>query len=164
MAPCSSVSTVDFEHVFIFWVSSFNISIVFRLRWIQVPFIYRKDFHEVKHLHEVTCTALCLIFFRNLFKISKLEFVNSHFFRTPSINYSGVIFQGKFSFGVKSPGVNCPRGKFMGVTCPGGNCPWGKLFRSNYPESKSPKGNLLEGTFIGESCPEGSCPRGNIQG
>ena len=80
MAPCSSVSTVDFEHIFIFWVWSFNISIVFRLRWIQVPFIYRKDFYEVKHLHEVPYTAPCLIFFRNLFKLSKLECVNSPFF------------------------------------------------------------------------------------
>ena len=122
MAPCSSVSTVDFEHVFIFWVWSFNISIVFRLRWIQVPFIYRKDFYEVKHLHEVAYTAPCLIFFRNLFKISKLECVNSPFFRTPSINYSVVIFQDKIPLGVKSPGVNCPGGIFMGITCPGGNC------------------------------------------
>ena len=80
MTPCSSVSTVDFEHVFIFWVWSFNISIVFRLRWIQVPFIYRKDFFKVKYLREVACTAPCLIFFQNLFKISKLEFVKSTFF------------------------------------------------------------------------------------
>ena len=95
MTPCSSVSTVDFEHVFIFWVWSFNISIVFRLRWIQVPFIYRKDFYKVKYLHEVACIAPCLIFFRNLFKISRLEC--SPFFRTPSVNYSGVIIQGKIS-------------------------------------------------------------------
>ena len=164
MAPCSSVSTVDFEHVFIFWVWSFNISIVFRLRWIQVPFIYRKDFYEVKHLHEVACKAPCLFFFRNLFKISKLECVNSPLFRTPSINYSGVIFQGKISFGVKSPGVNCPEGSFMGVTCPWGNCPWGKLFRGNYPEGKSLKGNFPGGNFIGGSCPVSSCPGGNTQG
>ena len=80
MAPCSSVSTVDFEHIFIFWVWSFNISIVFRLRWIQVSFMYRKNFYEVKHLHEVACAAPCLTFFRNLFKISKLECVNSPFY------------------------------------------------------------------------------------
>ena len=108
MAPCSSVSTVDFEHVFIFWVSSFNISIVFKLRWIQVPFIYRMNFFEVKHLQKITCTAPCLIFFRNLFKISKLKCVNRPFFRTSSINYSVVIFQDKIPLGVKSPGVNCP--------------------------------------------------------
>ena len=161
MAPCSSVSTVDFEHVFIFWVWSFNISIVFRLRWVQVPFIYRKDFYEVKHLHEVPCTAPCLIFFRNLFKISKLECVNSPFFRTPSINYSGVIFQGKIPLSLVPRGIswrgggqlsrvsfserNCsgknvwgqksrgklPWSEFHGG--PGGNCPEGKLFRGNYP-------------------------------
>ena len=164
MAPCSSVSSVVFEHVFIFWVWSCNISIVFRLRWFQIPFIYRKDFYEVKHLHEVACKALCLIFFRNLFKISKLECVNSPFFRTPSINYSGVIFQGKIPFGVKSPGVNCPEGSFMGVTCPWGNCPWGKLFRGNYPEGKSPKDSFLGGNFIGGSCPVSSCPGRNTQG
>ena len=50
-----------------------------------------------------------------LFKISKLECVNNPFFRTPSINYSGVIFQGKIPFGFKSPGVDYPVGSFMGV-------------------------------------------------
>ena len=32
------------------------------LRWIQVPFIYRKDFDQVKHFHEVACTATYLIY------------------------------------------------------------------------------------------------------
>ena len=142
----STVVSVNFEYMepclftlFIFSVWSFNISIVFRLRWIQVPFIYRKDFYKVKHLYEVACIAPCLIFFRNLFKISRLEC--SPFSRTPSVNYSGVIIQGKISlspvlggilgaviqvvvvqrgiihgkmFGVKSPGGNCPGGSFMG--------------------------------------------------
>ena len=78
MVPCSSVSTVDYELVFIFLVWPFNISIAFRLRWIQVPFIYRKDLYEVKHLHEVACTVPCLSFFEIC---SKLECVNSPFFK-----------------------------------------------------------------------------------
>ena len=61
MTPC--VSTVDFGHVFIFWVWCFNNSIVFRLRWIQISFIYGKDFLRVKYLHEVACISPWLIFF-----------------------------------------------------------------------------------------------------
>ena len=113
----------------------------------------------------------CLIFFRNLFKISKLECVNTPFFWTPSTNYPGVIFQGKISLlivlggilgqlsrvvivqgwiiqgkmlGVKRPGGNCPGWSFMGVTWPGG-----KLFRGNHSEGKSPEGNFLGENFIG---------------
>ena len=54
-----------------------------------VQFIYRKDFHEVKYFHEIF-----------LFKISKLEWVNSasfFFVWATSINYSGVIVQEKKS-------------------------------------------------------------------
>ena len=53
----STVSAVDCEHVFIFWFWSFYISIVFRLRSNQVPFTYRKNFHEVKYFREVSCTV-----------------------------------------------------------------------------------------------------------
>ena len=34
---------------------------------IQVPFIYRKDFLEVKYLHEVAYTGPCLLFFFQIF-------------------------------------------------------------------------------------------------
>ena len=95
MTPCSSVFTVDFEHVFIFWVWSFNISIIFRLRWIQVPFIYRKDFLEVKYLHEVAYTVPCLFFISIFFQNFKTGVCKHYFFRTPFINYLGLIFQGK---------------------------------------------------------------------
>ena len=79
ITPCSSVSTVDFEHVFNFWVLPFNISTTFKLRWVQVPFIYRKDFLEI------TYTAPCFFFFFFFFfefflKTSKLECVNITFF------------------------------------------------------------------------------------
>ena len=36
--PSSSVSTVEFEHVFIFWIWSFYISIVLRLTLIRLGF------------------------------------------------------------------------------------------------------------------------------
>ena len=72
IAPCSS--TVDFENKFIFWVWSFNISIIFRLRRIQAVFIYRNNFLDVIYLHEVACAALVFI------KISKLEWVKTTFF------------------------------------------------------------------------------------
>ena len=81
----------------------------------------------------------------------------------PSINYSGVIFQGKISCRVKSPGVNCPGGGFMGVNCSGSNCPWGKLFRGNYPEGKSLKGNFLGGNIQGEKS-EGQLPWRDFMG
>ena len=55
--PSSSVFAVGFEHVFIFWFWSFYVSIVFRLRSNQVPFIYRKNFHEVKYFREVSSTV-----------------------------------------------------------------------------------------------------------
>ena len=74
IAPCSSVSTVDFENKFISWVWSFNISIIFRLRRIQAVFIYRNNFLDVIYLHEVACAALVFI------KISKLEWVKTTFF------------------------------------------------------------------------------------
>ena len=76
---CSSVSTVVFGHAFIFWVWSFYMSIVFRLRWIKGSFIYRKDFHKVKYLYEVEYSPPRLVF-RNLFEISKLEWVKSFFY------------------------------------------------------------------------------------
>ena len=79
------VFTVDFEHAVIFWVWSFYISIASRLRWIKASFIYRKDFHEAKYLYEVKYSPPRL-FFRNLFEISKLQWVNSVFFLMPSIN------------------------------------------------------------------------------
>ena len=47
ITPSFSVSTVDFEHVFIFWVWSFCILIVFRVRWIQFPFINKIEFHKL---------------------------------------------------------------------------------------------------------------------
>ena len=81
---CCSVSTVNFEHVFIFWVWSFNISIIFKLRWIQVSLINRKDLLEVKYLHEVAYTNPSLIFFFiYFFKISKLECVSITFLEPP---------------------------------------------------------------------------------
>ena len=133
MTPCSSVSTVDFEHVFIFWVWSFNISIIFRIRWTQIPFIYRKDFLEVKYLHEVACTAPCLIFFKNFSKFQNWS-AQKKFFRTASINYSraisrsksllphvqGGIIQGKMFERQKSRG-KLPYGKFHGGNCTGEN-------------------------------------------
>ena len=81
---------VNFEHIphfieFILWDWSFNISTIFRLRWIQVPLIYGKDFLKVKYLQEVAYTAPCLLFLLLLFfrffkKISKLECVSITFF------------------------------------------------------------------------------------
>ena len=65
----STVVIVNFEHItpssslstrYVVWS---YISIIFRLRWIQVPLIYRKHFHELKYFHELACTAPCLILF-----------------------------------------------------------------------------------------------------
>ena len=63
ITPCSSVFTINFEHVFIFLVWFFNILLVFRLRWMDIKFIYRKDFLEVKYLHEVACISPCLFIY-----------------------------------------------------------------------------------------------------
>ena len=58
----SSVSTVDFEHVFFEGALTFCIPVLSRLWWIQVPFIQRKDFHNVKYSYNVAYT-LPQIFF-----------------------------------------------------------------------------------------------------
>ena len=150
MTPCSSASNIDFEHVFF---SGFDLlifqSIIFRLRWIQIPFIYIKDFLEVKYFHEVAYTAPCLLFFFFWFFFQNFQtgLCKHYFFRTSFLNYSEVIFQGKSPlslvpgrlslggsfleivvqggiiqeqmFGGKSPGVSCPGEKFMRVNCPG---------------------------------------------
>ena len=103
MAPSSSVSIVEFEHL--------NISIVFRLRWIQVPFIYKENFCEIKHFHEVACTPSCLVFLWNLFKVPKLECVKFS-------NAIYKLFRGNLvrqnSMQGQSPCLNCPGGSFMG--------------------------------------------------
>ena len=120
-----------------------------------------------------------LNFFQNLFKISKLEYVNSPFFLTPSINYWGIIFQGKIAgrnFGGSYPGCSCSGRNYSGknvrgqtyrgnsleglsweLIVQGCNCPWEKLFSGNYPEGKSPEGNFLGRNFIGGSYPLVSC-------
>ena len=79
------------------------------------------DFYEVKHLQEVVYTAPCLVFFGNLFKISKLECVNSPFFRMPSISYSGVIFQGKISLSLVPRRISWGEGAGRGASCQGLN-------------------------------------------
>ena len=81
--PSSSVSTIDFEHVFIFWFWSFYISIVFRLGSIQVPFTFRTNFHEVKYFHEVACAVP-----------RKMPGGKSRGGNFPKGNYSEVILQG----------------------------------------------------------------------
>ena len=98
-SPCSSVSTVDFENKFIFWVWSFNISIIFRLRRIQAVFIYRNNFLEVKYLHEVACAALVF------FKISKLEWVKTTFSNT-IYKLFRVTFQDKSSLSLVRVGIS----------------------------------------------------------
>ena len=116
--------------------------------WTFLP--SNKDFYEVKHLHEVAYTAPCLIFFRNLFKISKLECVNSPFFRTPSINYSEVIFQGKIPLSLVLRGIS--QGEGGSGSCQGLVVQRGiiqeKMFRV-----KSPGGNCPRGSFMGVNCP-----------
>ena len=106
-------------------------------------FIYRKNFQQVKYFHEVPCTAPVLNYFRNLFKISKLECVNSAFF--PNTTYK--LFRG-----------NCPGQKSV-VICSGrnfveGGCPGlvvqGELFREKCPGGKSREVN-----FMGANCPGG---------
>ena len=123
MAPCSGVSTVVFEHVFIFWVWSFNISIIFWLRWIQAPFINRKDFLEGKYLHEVAYTIPCVLllffFFQFFFQNFQTEACKHYFIRTSFINYSGVIFQGKPI--VTFSGKNFIGAQFSGDSCSGRN-------------------------------------------
>ena len=107
-----------------------------------------------------------------------------------SINYSGVIFQGKISLPPVPRRISWGRGerrgscqglniqggiilgKMFGVKSPGGNCPGGsfmgvscpggKLFRGN-PES-NPEGKSPEGNFLGENFIGGSCPRGSCPG
>ena len=91
---------------------------VFRLRWIQVPFIYRKDFFKVKYLHEVACTAPCLIFFQSLFKICKLECVKSTFFEWHLKLLRGNFPGQKF---VVTSGRNFIGGQLSGGSCSGRN-------------------------------------------
>ena len=143
----SSVSIVDFECLFIFWVWS-NISIVFRLRWIQVSFTYRMDFHEVKYSREVVCTIPCLIFFWNLFKTSKLKCVNSIFW-TPSINYAELFLQGRSPLSLVQGGQlwgggwsSCPR-----LVVQGGiihrKMSWGQRSREQLPWGKFRRGAAI---------------------
>ena len=118
--------------------------------WTLLP--SNKDFYEVKDLHEVAYATPYLIFFRNLFKISKLECVNSPFFRTPSINYSRVIFQGKIPLSLVPRGISWGRGGEGGGSCQGlvvqGGIIQEKMFRV-----KSPGGNCPRGGVMGVNCP-----------
>ena len=135
-SPCSSVSTVDFENKFIFWVWPFNISIIFRLRRIQAVFIYRNNFLEVKYLHEVACAALVF------FKISKLEWVKTTFSNTIYILFR-VTFQDKSSLSLVRVGISWGHlsgGSFSGRNYSGknvrrqkskGHLPWEYFMRVN---------------------------------
>ena len=113
--PCSSLSTVDFEHIFISWVWSFNNSIAFKLWWIQVPFIYIKDFLEVKHLHEEACTAPCLIFFKIYSKFLNWSALKV-LFSNDVYKLFRVNFPGQKSF-VTCSGRNFMRGQLFGGGC-----------------------------------------------
>ena len=139
MTPCSSVSTVALNmHLF----SGFDLLIfqfVFRLRWIQVPFIYRKDFSKVKYLHKVVCTAPCLTFFKNLFKISKLDCVKVLFsndicklLRGNFPEKKSIITSGRNLILIQLSGGSCSGRNYSkknvrGAKCAGGNCPMGNF-------------------------------------
>ena len=163
MTSCCSVSTVAFEHVFIFWIWSFNISIAFRLRWIQVPSIYRKNFPEVKYLHEhgdyismprSSMHSPLLNFFSKSIQNFQTGVCKQYFFRRPSINYSGEIFV-----------ITCSRRNFMGGVGGGGG---GQLSRDSYSgkdySGENLGGNCSGGNFMGVNCSGGNCPGGNYSG
>ena len=134
----SSVSTVGFEHVFVFWVWSFNISITFTIRWIQDLFIYRRDFLKVKYLREVACTAPWLFIFQNLFKISKPKCVKSTFAERHLL-----IIETSFS----RAKVHC---HFFRVEFHGRSFVWGWLFREKLFKEKCLRAKVHGATVLRE--------------
>ena len=116
------------------------------------------DFLEVKCLHEVVCTTHCLIFFRNLFKISKTECVSSTFF-----NDVYKLFKGN-SPGQKSIVIYFGKNIMGGwVQLSSGSCSWRNYSKKSARGQKS-RGQLPWEEFHwgkcpgGISCPEGECP------
>ena len=87
-----------------------------------------------------------LNFFRNLFRISKLECLNSAFFRTPSINNSGVIVHGKSPWALFLE-------EFHGVVFQGGNYS-GKNVRGLKSKEQLPWGDFMRSNFLGSNSPE----------
>ena len=127
----SSVSAVDCEHVFIFWFWSFYILIVFRLRSNQVPFIYRKNFYEVKYFREVSCTVPRKMSGEK--SRGNCAGGNSWAGNCPGGNYSEVTVQGYFSWG-----------NFIGDNFPGHSWPGGNIWITQSMMTK----NLCEASFI----------------
>ena len=98
----SSVSTVDFWTCIFFFgggVLTFCIPVLSRLWWIQVHFIQRKDFHNVKYFYKVAYTLPRVFFPKFILHLQTGE-CKQYFCRTSFINYSGAIFQGKSPWAV----------------------------------------------------------------
>ena len=143
----SSVSTVDFEHVFFEGVLTFCIPVLSRLWWIQVPFIQRKDFHNVKYSYNVAHT-LPQIFFSKFILHLQTGHVSSAFVER---HLSFIICLGQKSVG------SCPRSNFLGVVVQG------VIFRKNCPCSKSSGGQLPWENFMGDNYTGANCSGRNIQ-